>query len=335
MCDQGSRKPGGRKSRAKRLTRTAPRHYLAAMAFAMTSKRPAAVPAALVLCAGCLLGCPEQQVEQPAGPKGDTSCPRDFPPSCKVFKDDTDQARNTIEYHVLVPAETKHDAAQKELESLYRHLMTRRESEPAGLFGYLYTSEAQYTTPPLSPVASVVKKPGDKGPTFENKIPLELWQQVEQALHLSDRHDRKLARKLTYAADPKTGKISITLPMTEGVQGEWAAQVTFLQVMDHFTNTAMAIFDNISDAKELAFVATWKDQEVARINLTRADYQKLQLHDIQDKIGSQFGRTFLELARGKGNEAAIDKAHQKRQADIYRKVLAELKGQAFIGTQVK
>ncbi len=281
-----------------------------------------------------LPACPEQ-TEQPSGPRQDATCPKDFPAGCKVLKDTGDPAKNTVEYHVLVPADTKHDPAQKLLEALYLHLMTRKDTEPAGLAGYLYTSEAQFSTPPLSPVASIVKKPGVLAPAFDNKIPLELWQQVEQTLNLSKRLDRKHKRQLTYKADPALGKVSLELPFTEGATEEWANQISFAQVMNNFTDMATALFDNIGDVKELVFVATWKDQEMARIDIARSDYLKMQLHEVEEKIGSLHGRAFLELATDRGTDASVTKAHDKRLGDIYRKALAEIKGKAVISPLLK
>src|SRR5437762_540917 len=96
----------------------------------------------VLLALPLLGGCP-QQPEQPSGPRPDEACPKDLGAGCKVLRDETDSSKNSVEYHVLVPADTKHDPAQKMLEALYRHLMTRRDNEPAALAAYVYTSEAQ------------------------------------------------------------------------------------------------------------------------------------------------------------------------------------------------
>ena len=121
-----------------------------------------------------LLGCPAQS-EQPtggAGPAPDTACPKDFPTTCKVLKDSTDVKTNSTEYHVLLAADTKHSDAEKLLKSLYRHLMTRRDTEPAALAGYLYTSEAQFSTPPLSPrqkIRQLCRSAGRLTPTTRDR----------------------------------------------------------------------------------------------------------------------------------------------------------------------
>lgn len=283
-----------------------------------------------------LSGCPSDPAPtEPTGPQADTTCPEGFPRGCKVLRDTSDPAKNTVEYHVLVPDDTKHDPAQKLLEGMYRHLMLRRGTEPAGLQGYLYTAEAQFSTPPPSPVAQVIRRPGDKAPTFENKIPLELWQQVEVALELNKRFDRKLKRQLTYQADPANGAVTVTVPFTQGASEEWAKEVSFLQLMNEFTDITTALYDNIPDLKELTFTARWKDADIARFEVSRADYPKLQLHEIEDKIGSLHGRAFIELASGNKSDAAVTRAHNQRASAEYRKVLTQLKGRALVAPQIK
>ncbi len=288
------------------------------------------------LLGGALLvtGCPSDDKQQATGPKADTTCPKELGTKCKVLKDEWDPAKLVVEYHVLVPAETKHDEAQKYLEALYRHLMTRRDAAPTQLSAYLYTNEAQFTTPPLSPVGTVLQKPSDKAPTFENKIALELWQQVEEAIHIKDRADRKLKRKLEYVAEGDKGKVLITLPFTESNADEWAKELSFAQVMAHFTEFSLQLFNNIPELNQFVYVARWNDKEVAHVEISKADFQRLRIRDVEERIGQQAGRTFVELAEGKGSEASVEKAHQRRRAAEYKKILDQIKGQAVIASEL-
>jgi hypothetical protein len=288
------------------------------------------------LLGGTLLfaACPSDDKPQATGPKADTACPKELGPKCKVLKDEWDPAKLVAEYHVLVPAETKHDEAQKNLEALYRHLITRRDPSPTQLGGYIYTSEAQFTTPPLSPVATVIQKPSDKAPTFENKISLELWQQVEEAIHLKERSDRKLKHKLEYVAEGDKGKVLITLPFTESASEDWAKELSFAQVMAHFTEFALQLFNNIPEVKQFVYVARWNDKDVAHIEISKADFQRLHIRDVEERIGQQAGRTFVELAEGKSSEASVEKAHQRRRAAEYKKILDQIKGQAIIASEI-
>lgn len=288
------------------------------------------------LLGGALLvtGCPSDDKQQATGPKADTACPKELGTKCKVLKDEWDPAKLVVEYHVLVPAETKHDEAQKYLEALYRHLMTRRDAAPTQLSAFLYTNEAQFTTPPLSPVGTVIQKPSDKAPAFENKIALELWQQVEEAIHIKDRADRKLKRKLEYVAEGDKGKVLITLPFTESNADEWAKELSFAQVMAHFTEFSLQLFNNIPELNQFVYVARWNDKEVAHVEISKADFQRLRIRDVEERIGQQAGRTFVELAEGKGSEASVEKAHQRRRAAEYKKILDQIKGQAVIASEL-
>lgn len=287
----------------------------------------------LVMVLG-LAACPDDK-PQSTGPQPDTACPKELGTKCKVLKDETDKL--SVEYHVLVAPDTKHEDAEKYLQALYRHLMTRRDNTPNNIAGYIYTNEAQFTTPPLSPVGSVLQKPSDKAPTFENKIAKELWQQVEETLKLAERADRKLKlkRQLTYAADPATGKVTVTQPFTEGDKDDWAKELSFAQVMGFFTQYAMDLFNNVPDMKNFVYVAQWKDQTVANIECSRDDFQALRLRDIEERVGQLGGKAWLELTGGTVSEGAAEKRLQSRRAAEYRKITTELKGKAIISNVLK
>src|SRR5512143_4155890 len=105
--------------------------------------------AAIVLS---LLACNEttQQPAQPSGPVAETVSPKDSPMPYKVLADEINTQANTVEYHVLVADQPKHDDVEQLLKFLYRHLMTRRETTPSSMEADVYSNEAQYKTPPRS-----------------------------------------------------------------------------------------------------------------------------------------------------------------------------------------
>lgn len=280
-------------------------------------------------------GCQQApQPAQPAGPKADTESPQDAPVRYRVLADETDQAANTVDYHVLVADGTKHDEVQKLLEYLYRRLMTRREPEPAGISGSVYTNEAQYKTPPRSPVASVVKKPGDIGPTFENKVALEFWQQIDAALEHTDK-GWKLEKKVERNDAQKT--VTITQPYTEPGKDEWAEALSFNMAMNVFTDTTQSLFEKVPDLTAITFIGKWKDEDVVKINIDRAAYQASSLADIDEQIGQLHGRAFLELSTGRSSDAQAAKANAQRIAAVYKKMLATpgLKGKTFVSPKLK
>jgi hypothetical protein len=280
-----------------------------------------------------LFGCSSNPPTRLAAPGvNETTSPKESPLAYRVLSDESNRAANTVEYHVIVADQTKHDDVEKLLKFLYRHLMQRREPAPAGLAGYVYSSEAQYRTPPRSPVAQVLQRPGDIGPTFENKVPLEFSQQIDEALPRSDQA-WKLAKKVERDDAKKT--LCITVPYTEPGKDQWADQLTFNVAMNEFTDLTQALFEKVPELSKLIFVGTWKDEEVAQISLDRATYRALHFADIDEQIGQLHGRAYLEASTHRGSDAELAKANAQRVAAVYKKVLGQLKGHAWVSPKLK
>ena len=252
----------------------------------------------LVACSNPIDERANQQAQKNAQAVGETTSPSDAPMQYKVLADDVNKATNTVEYHALLSAQPKHDEADTLLKYLYRHLMTRAEPQPAGVAAYVYSDEAQYKTPPRSPIASVVQKPGDVGPTFDNKVPLEFWQQVDQALPHTDK-GWKLEKKIDRQDDQQT--LTITMPYTEPGEDRWADKLSFNQAMVVFTDTAKELFEKVPELRAMTYVGRWKDQDVVKISMDRSQYQAINIGDIEEQIGQLHGRAFLELATNPSN----------------------------------
>lgn len=291
-------------------------------------------PVLAVLLVAPLLGAcnSSEPPPQPAGPVAETTSPKDSPAPYKVLADETNTQANTVEYHALLPAQPKHDDADKLLKYLYRHLMTRGDYKPAGLAAYVYSDEAQYKTPPRSPIASVVQKPGELGPTFDNKVPLEFWQSIDQALPHSDK-GWKLEKKIARNDADKT--LTITVPYTEPGEDRWADKLSFNQAMVVFTDTTRALFDKVPELHAMTYVGRWKDQDVVKISLDRTQYQTVKLDDLEEQIGQLHGRAYLELSEGRGTDTSVAKANAQRMAALYKKMLGQLKGHAWVSPTLK
>jgi hypothetical protein len=284
-----------------------------------------------IMAVGCS-GPSEPAAQQPTGPVAETQSAKDSPLPYKVLADVVDPKGNTVEQHILIATDTKHDPVDGLLKYVYRHLMTRTETQPAGLAAFVYTDESQYKTPPRSPIASVVQKPGDIGPAFENKVPLEFWQQVDQALNHTDK-GWKLEKKIE--RDDKNMTLTLTQPFTETGADKWADKLSFNQAMTEFTDETKDVFEKVPELRAFNFVGTWKDQPVVKISLDRAQYQSLKLADIEETIGQLHGRAFLELSTGHGTDASVAKANAQRMAAVYKKMLGQLKGHAWVSPTLK
>jgi hypothetical protein len=294
---------------------------------------------ALVVAAASLAACSNpideranQQQQKNAQAVGETTSPKDAPTQYKVLADEVNKQSNTVDFHVLVAAQPKHDEADALLKYLYRHLMTRAEPQPAGVAAYVYSDESQYKTPPRSPIASVLQKPGDVGPTFDNKVPLEFWQQIDQALPHTDK-GWKLEKKIERNDAQKS--LTITMPYTEPGEDRYADKLSFNQAMVVFTDTAKELFEKVPDLRLMNFVGRWKDQDVVKISMDRGQYQAVNIGDLEEQIGQLHGRAFLELSTGHGSEKSVEKGNTQRMAALYKKMLGQLKGHAWVSPALK
>ena len=60
-----------------------------------------------------------------------------------------------------------------------------------------------------------------------------------------------------------------------------------------------------------------------------------KLNEIEEQIGQLHGRAFLELSTGRSSDAQAAKANTQRLAAVYKKMLAGLKGKAFVSPKLK
>lgn len=258
-------------------------------------------------------------------PAAETGSPKDSPMSYRVLADEVQPGSGAVEYHVLVAEHPRHDAVDALLRFLYRHLMKRRPDPPAAASAFVYTNEVQFRTPPRSAIASVIKHADDLAPSFENNVPLEFQQQVAQALPHSDK-GWKLEKRVEL--DEARKLVTLTQPFTEPGEDRYAEAPSFNQAMNTFTDSAQALFDKVPELRALRFIGRWRDQPVLKVELDRADYHRLRLAEVEEKIGQLHGRAFLELSMQRRSDAQIAKHSGQQVAALYHKILAQLGAKA-------
>lgn len=284
-----------------------------------------ACSAALVWVAACSGG-------KDTGPKKPPP-PKDPPVAVTLLADESNPQNNTVTLHYLIPAGTTNAKADELLKFLYRYMMTRTEDPPAGASAFLYNAEAQYKTQPRSPMASVVLEPGAPGPTFDNKIVKELRVQVDEALNHSDK-GWKLEKKWT--TDEQAKSMKLTVPHTEMGEDKWSQTGFFNSVMATFTDTTNELFEKSPDLLSLDYTATWNDEEVLRVHIDRATWTKIDFPAVEESIGQQHGRAFLELGFKTGTDKSVSKGTDQRIAGVYKKrVLGGLKDKPFVSPKLK
>ena len=276
-------------------------------------------------------GCNSKETG-PSRPAPAAVSAKDSPLPFTVLEEKKEEAANSAELHVLIAESPKHDDVQKLLEFLYRYLMKRSDNEPAAASAFVYTSETQFKTPPRSPLASVVRRAGAAAPNFENKIPLEFWQQVKDAM---PKVEKKKTLNRNLSLDPLGKAVTITEFYTEPGKDDWAKTLSFYLAMNVFVEDARALFGKVPELSGMTYTGTWKDEPVVKITLNRALYDKLDLNKVEEAIGELHGRAYLEMSTGRGSDDKISKVNQKRMTDIYRKMVKTLGKQAVISSKLK
>jgi hypothetical protein len=105
--------------------------------------------------------------------------------------------------------------------------------------------------------------------------------------------------------------------------------------MTIFTDTVKELFEKVPELRAMNFIGRWKDQDVVKIGMDRQQYQAINIGDIEEQIGQLHGRAFLELATNRGTDKSVDKANTQRMAAVYKKMLGQLKGHAWVSPTLK
>jgi hypothetical protein len=116
---------------------------------------------------------------------------------------------------------------------------------------------------------------------------------------------------------------------------EWAQSISFNLAMNAFTDVAQSLFDKVPELRGLTFVGRWRDEDVLKITLDRANFQALKLGSLEDQMGQIHGRAYLEASMGKGSDASLSKATESRRAALYKKMLAGVKVKPFVSPKLK
>ena len=125
--------------------------------------------------------------------------------------------------------------------------------------------------------------------------------------------------------------------MVRSTAASWESQISREITIQIKPDDNLDMEKALVQARDIAmtFVGTWKDQDVVKISLDRAQYQAINLGDLEEQIGQLHGRAFLELSTGKGTDASVAKANAQRMAAIYKKALGQLKGHAWVSPTLK
>ncbi|HJZ89053.1 MAG TPA: hypothetical protein VKN99_27970 [Polyangia bacterium] len=255
-------------------------------------------------------------------------------PAFKTVEDtvSTDKERVKVRLALSQPAEREQiDALMKDA---YRQVMTRIGLEPSVVEIYVYANEERAKSAPDAWSGSCVKHQSDKGPTFENKVPLTFPKAVTAALG-KDTFVGKLQPKVEI--DEAKHHVTLTIPYVEPGKDAWADPFSYNTAMAVFVDYTRRLYENVPDMDGLTFIGVWKEQPVVRINLAvKDDYNTLDLYALGERIGGKQGKAFAEAQLTKKTDAQITKEKRQAERKEYEAALKKLpKGAVQIASSLK
>jgi len=253
----------------------------------------------------------------------------------------------------------KRDQMYKPMQVLYANVMKRTAFEPIHFEGWFYASESDAKAGSASNViAKIVREQSDRAPKCENNVKYDFAEQVDRAFihstrgeqelqedlndtcHIGEkkkqvRYDEKFAHKITYKLDAGNQAVEITHPFLDMGKDEYVADLKINSVMGQWAEYMTTMFSNAQQLKSLTFVGLYKEEPVARISISRQQYDEA-LSRLQETIASHAAITFQTIGMGAKSSEAAEKEQEQFKSKTYKDALGKLpKEQVTISSQLK
>jgi hypothetical protein len=256
-------------------------------------------------------------------------------PSFKVVKDEVSPDKERVLANLALTGPAEREQLDALLKDLYRQAMTRIGSEPSTVEIYIYANEDRArAAAPDTWAAECVKHQSDKGPKFENKVPLSFPKAVAAAIN-GDTFVGKLRPKVE--VDEAKHHVTLTMPYVEQGKDQWVSELSYNTALVTFVDYTQRLYQNVTEMDGLTFIGVWKDEPVVRINLaSKENYNTLDLYALGERIGGKQGKAFAEAQLTKKSDAQIDKEKKAAERKEYQSALNKLpKGSVSIASSLK
>jgi hypothetical protein len=325
-----------------------------------TGKTGTTVSALLILSAALtLVACKTEE----QGPKACCTQP-DIPagvPKFSVVAEDvtgpSDGEKVIIRVGMLQPV--KRDQLYAPMKVLYAYAMKRSAFEPIHFEGWFYPSESDAKAGgEANLLGKIVREQSDRAPKCENHVKYDFAEQVDRAFihstrgeqelqedlndtcHIAEkkkvaRYDEKFAHKTSYKLDLGNQAVEITYPFLEMGKDEYVADLKTNSVMAAWAEFMTSMFSHAEPLKSLTFIGLWKDEPVARISVSRQQFDNI-LARLQETIASHAAITFQTIGMGAKSSEAAEKEQEQFKSKTYRDALDKLpKEQVTISPTLK
>ena len=288
----------------------------------------------------------------------------DIPPGVAKFAvvaDDvtgpSDGQKVMMKLGMLQPA--KRDQMYAPMKVLYANVMKRTAFEPIHFEGWFYATESDAKAGNEGNViAKIVREQSDRAPKCENNVKYDFAEQVDRAFihstrgeqelqedlndtcHIGEkkkqpRYDEKFTHKTTYKLDAGNQAVEITHPFLDMGKDEYVADLKTNSVMGQWAEYMTSMFSHAEQLKALTFVGLWKEEPVAKISISRQQYDN-SLSRLQETVASHAAFTFQSIGMGKKTSEQAEKEQEKFKSKTYKDALDKLpKEQVTISPKLK
>jgi hypothetical protein len=229
-----------------------------------------------------------------------------------------------------VPADLDKDDLDRLMDSFFRQAKDRRGfvgGKPARIDLKFYDAEAKAKAGGADFLGRILQSsPTEKEPARTNnqKLPLLKW--AKKALAPNDPlYTGELKPQLL--ADASKMSLELTLPfVTDDGSGKYLEELTFQRACTDFVSSAITLFEKIPSLQRLTFVGKHQGETVIKIALSREQYEKLNLRQVEENLGAFHGKLMEDMLSTKGGmpeKVALARV-MKQRLKVYKEVLGKL-----------
>ncbi len=234
-----------------------------------------------------------------------------------------------ITVRAVVPADIDRDELDTLMKSFYRQVKDRRGFQGGG--GKPQKFDLRFYTDP-----SQAKAGGDgwlgkaaansrsEEPIYENKQKAPLLKWATEALGKMPQYTGELQAKIT--ADPEKMAVELTLPFVEmDGSGKYVEKLSYERFTSDWSSLTHEIFSRIEGLQKFTFIGLHNDAQVAKVTMTRLQFEEMQMKDVLENELSAFqGQFVTQLMDGSITEKKVMEKVAKQRRLVFGKLLGKL-----------
>ena len=244
----------------------------------------------------------------------------------EIIKDQSDNPSTGGEISVkaVISTDIDRDELDRLLLGFFRQCEKRRgfqvKGKPVKIDIRLYDNGGKAEAGGDDYLGRVSIKSGDPEPTYENNqiAPLLKWAKKAVGKDAAFTKD-----KVEFKGDPKTMELEVVMPMVEyDGTGNYKEFVTFEKFSTEFSSSVISLMERITGLNKVTFSAKHHDKIVARVALTRDQYNKIDLKQMEESLGAYQGQFYQDLVSQKITSETVEQKLKEQRRTIYKEAFA-------------